>query len=147
MLMRVKWSPSGCWNFLWHWTASWVMPTGGSRKQLGARRRRNNEVSTTETSHSIQGPSGLMSERETATTMSIWWIYKPIKRIGTHSDYKVETQVRNVPDSIAAIVNISLTQSNSQDASRAFAIWGSRGISDMMMPISDKLPSSSKAAR
>lgn len=52
-----------------------------------------------------------------------------------------------IPDSMAAIVSISLTQSNSQDANRALAIWGSRGISDMMMPISDKFPSSSKAAR
>ena len=45
MLMRVKWSPSGCWNFRWHCIASVAMPTGGSKKQLGATEIRHNTVS------------------------------------------------------------------------------------------------------
>ena len=52
-----------------------------------------------------------------------------------------------LPVSMAAMMTTSLTQSNSQEASRVLAIWGSRGNSDMMMPISDRLPSLSKAAR
>lgn len=51
------------------------------------------------------------------------------------------------PANMAAMMTTSLTQSNSQEASTVFAIWGSKGNSDMMMPISERFPSLSRAAK
>lgn len=100
------------------------MPAGGSRKQLGAKEQATKQVSISERSHLVQ----FLKENSASATIttSNWRIYNPIevssliKRrfiwIIKYGGYAY------APESIAATVNISLTQSNSQDASRALAI-------------------------
>lgn len=117
--MRVKWSPSGCWNFTWHWVASSFRSAGGTRKQDGAEKKRktHKEVQNWSEIHEI------------------------------HPNVCANVGRTLLPVSMAAMMTTSLTQSYSQEASSVLDIWGSRGNSDMMMPISDRFPSLSRAAR